>query len=43
MDSIYRYYGYRDFDLDSLANSYLWFSRIDDFNDPFEGLYIDYF
>lgn len=39
--SIYRFYGNRDFDLDSLANSYLWFSDVKDFNDPFEGLYLE--
>lgn len=38
-ESIYRFYGSRDFDLDSLAGSYLWFSRVEDFNDPFEGMY----
>ncbi|MEM5505087.1 DUF2971 domain-containing protein [Shewanella frigidimarina] len=37
--SIFRFYSNRDFDLDSLANSYLWFSKVEDFNDPFEGMY----
>jgi hypothetical protein len=38
-ENIFRFYGNRDFDLDSLANSYLWFSKIEEFNDPFEGMY----
>ena len=38
-ERIYKFYGYRDFDLDAFAGSYLWFSKVYDFNDPFEGLY----
>ena len=38
-ERIYKFYGYRDFDLDAFAGSYLWFSKVKDFNDPFEGLY----
>lgn len=38
-EKIYKFYGYRDFDLDAFAGSYLWFSNVKDFNDPFEGLY----
>ena len=38
-EKIYKFYGYRDFDLDAFAGSYLWFSKVEDFNDPFEGLY----
>ena len=41
MNSIYKFCGYRDFDLDALAGSYLWFSKVSDFNDPFEGLYLE--
>lgn len=40
-EKIYKFYGYRDFDLDALAGSYFWFSKASDFNDPFEGLYIE--
>ncbi|WP_105258403.1 DUF2971 domain-containing protein [Pseudoalteromonas sp. T1lg88] len=40
-DKIYKFYPYRDFDLDALAGSYLWFSSIEDFNDPFEGMYLE--
>lgn len=38
-ERIYKFFGYRDFDLDAFAGSYLWFSKVKDFNDPFEGLY----
>jgi len=38
-ERIYKFFGYRDFDLDAFAGSYLWFSGVKDFNDPFEGLY----
>ena len=40
-DSLFKFFGYRDFDLDALANSYLWFSNVKDFNDPFEGSDLD--
>ncbi|WP_105213679.1 DUF2971 domain-containing protein [Pseudoalteromonas sp. T1lg22] len=40
-EKIYKFYPYRDFDLDALAGSYLWFSSIEDFNDPFEGMYLE--
>ncbi|MEO3988129.1 DUF2971 domain-containing protein [Plesiomonas shigelloides] len=38
--TIYRFYPYLPHDLDSLANSYLWFSKSSDFNDPFEDVFI---
>jgi hypothetical protein len=41
MKSIYKFFGFRNFDLDALAGSYLWFSKVTDFNDPFEGLYLE--
>ncbi|MCD9546783.1 DUF2971 domain-containing protein [Photobacterium carnosum] len=37
MEKIYRYYRNVQHDIDSLANSYLWASKLSDFNDPFEG------
>lgn len=49
MTSLYRFFSCSEFskgtslnrDIDALASSYLWFSRVCDFNDPFEGLYIE--
>lgn len=38
-ETIFKFFGFRDFDLDALCNSYLWFSKLHEFNDPFEGLY----
>ncbi|MCL1063311.1 DUF2971 domain-containing protein [Shewanella benthica] len=38
-DTLFKFFGFRDFDLDALCNSYLWFSKLHEFNDPFEGLY----
>jgi hypothetical protein len=47
MTSLYRFFSCKDAhpenhtnrDIDALATSYLWFSKVADFNDPFEGLY----
>lgn len=49
MTSLYRFFSCSELkpetdlnrDIDALATSYLWFSRVEDFNDPFEGLYIE--
>ena len=49
MTSLYRFFSCSELnkgtngnrDIDALARSYLWFSKVDDFNDPFEGLYIE--
>lgn len=38
-ESLYRFYSYTENDLHSLANSYLWFSKLEDYNDPFEGIF----
>lgn len=40
MTSLYRFYSNAAHTLDGLANNYLWFSKLSDFNDPFEGIYI---
>jgi len=37
-ESLYRFYSYSENDLHSLAGCYLWFSKLKDFNDPFEGV-----
>lgn len=38
MSELYRFFSYSQYSLDSLANKYLYFSSINDFNDPFEGV-----
>lgn len=35
-ETVYRYRAMNEYDLDALANNYLYFSKIDSFNDPFE-------
>lgn len=38
-ECLYRFYSYTENDLHSLANCYLWFSKLEDYNDPFEGIF----
>lgn len=38
-DSIFRFYSYNENHLHSLSSAYLWFSNLEDFNDPFEACF----
>jgi hypothetical protein len=38
--NLYKFREVNEYSLDGLQNSMLWFSDLDDFNDPFEGSYI---
>jgi hypothetical protein len=40
-ESVFKFFPYNLHDLDALANNYLWFSSYQDFNDPFEDVFID--
>lgn len=40
-ENLFKFFPYKDHDLDALANNYLWFSSYSDFNDPFEDIFIN--
>ncbi|MBY8070736.1 DUF2971 domain-containing protein [Vibrio fluvialis] len=40
LTSLYRFFSNEAHNLDGLANNYLWFSHLKDFNDPFEGIFL---
>lgn len=40
MSKLYRYFSFKQHNIDSLVNKYLYFSNIEDFNDPFEDIYV---
>lgn len=40
VESLYRFFPYNAHDLDALSNNYLWFSSYEDFNDPFEDVFV---